>query len=84
MTELLQEYLTTITGPDATVYVVRSWGGEIGRNVDRLARVSSHGRYAANTAHGSGDVATESDGDRILGDRTGAGHFEGAFERAHV
>ena len=26
MAELLQEYLTTITGPDDTVYVVRSYG----------------------------------------------------------
>ncbi len=28
MAELLQEYLTTITGPDDTVYVVRSYGDE--------------------------------------------------------
>lgn len=28
MTELLQEYLTTITGPDDTVYNVRSYGAE--------------------------------------------------------
>lgn len=28
MAELLQEYLTTITGPDETVYVVRSYGAE--------------------------------------------------------
>lgn len=28
MAELLQEYLTTITGPDETVYIVRSYGAE--------------------------------------------------------
>jgi hypothetical protein len=28
MAELLQEYLTTITGPDDTTYIVRSYGEE--------------------------------------------------------
>ena len=38
MAELLQEYLTNITGPDDTVYNVRSYGAkESRRHVDRLA-----------------------------------------------
>ena len=28
MAELLQEYLTNVTGPDDTVYVVRSYGAQ--------------------------------------------------------
>ena len=85
MSELLQEYLTTITGPDDTVYVVRSYGAQ-----------RSDGTWEGWLEFHPTDVdqpTLRTDQETSQPNRTAIEYwatglepvyFEGAFERAHV
>ena len=82
--ELLQEYLTTITGPDDTIYVVRSYGEQ-----------RSDGTWTGWLEFHPTDVlqpTLRTDQETSQPNRTAIEYwatglepvyFEGAFERAH-
>lgn len=81
MAELLQEYASTVTGPDGTTYTVRSYGEE--RN---------DGTWSGWLEFESGKQTLATDQETSQPNRTAVEYwasglepvyFEGAFQRAH-
>lgn len=83
MAELLQEYLTTVTGPDDTTYVVRSYGEERSDGT-WMGWIEFHPMDADKPALRTGQETSQPNRPSVEYWATGLEpvYFEGAFERA--
>jgi hypothetical protein len=85
MAELLQEYLTSVTGPDDTMYVVRSYGEERADGT-WTGWLEFHPTDATKPTLRTGQETSQPNKMTVEYWATGLEpvYFEGAFERARV